>query len=129
MVREALGVEGFAVGLGVVFAFRDAADEREFLFRRQVRRSERAVSFRPPRERSVPLREPLVERIKPALETLWRSLLDYGMAPVSDEVPSDVAKVLRQSNVSLSRAIAWCEGIYDRDDFIKAAKARKEDLL
>jgi DNA phosphorothioation-associated putative methyltransferase len=130
VVREALGVEGFAVGLGVVFAFRDAADERDFLFRRQVRRSERTVSFRPPpRERSVPRREPLVERIRPTLETLWRSLLDLGRVPVLDEVPSDVAKVLRQSNVSLSRAIALCEDIYEREDFTNAAHERKEDLL
>lgn len=130
MVREAIGVEGFAVGLGVVFAFRDAADEREFLFRSQVRRTERTVSFRPPpRERSVPLREPLVERIRPSLKTLWRLLLDFGRAPVADEVPADVAKVLRQSNVSLSRAIAWCEDIYDRDDFVRAAEERKGDLL
>lgn len=88
------------------------------------------MSFRPPpRERSVRIREPLVERIRPALETLWQSLLDLGRVPVSDEVPSDVAKVLRQSNVSLSRAVAWCEDIYEREDFTKAAEERKEDLL
>lgn len=127
MVRDALGVEGFAVGLGVVFAFRDPADEREFLFRRQVRR---VVTFRPPpRERSVPIREPLADRIRPTLEALWDRLLGLGRTPTVDELPSDVAKALRQSNVSVSRAIGWCESIYDREEFAKAAEQRRDDLL
>lgn len=130
MVRDALGVEGFAVGLGVVFAFRDPADERAFLYRRQVRRAERAVPFRPPaRERPVQPREPLADRIRPTLDALWGTLLSLGRVPAADEVPPDIAQVLRRSNVSIPRAVAWCEGIYGREDFDRASAGRREDLL
>ncbi|SDM66221.1 DNA phosphorothioation-associated putative methyltransferase [Methylobacterium phyllostachyos] len=130
MVREALGVEGFAVGLGVVFAFRDPADERAFLYRRQVRRAERVVSYRPPpRERAIQPREPLAERMRPTLDALWATLMAVGRVPSFDELPTDVGHALRKSNVSISRAIGWCEGIFDRDEFERAAAARKEDLV
>ncbi|WP_187193445.1 MULTISPECIES: DNA phosphorothioation-associated putative methyltransferase [unclassified Methylobacterium] len=130
MVRDALGVDGFVVGLGVVLAFRDPADERAFLYRRQVRRVERAITFRPPpRERATYSREPLAERMRPTLERFWLTVMDLGREPATEELPPDVARELRGSNVSIPRALAWCEGLYDREDLDRAAAARREDLL
>lgn len=129
IVGEATGVEAVAVAHGVAFVFRDAADEREFLFRRQVRRTVREITFRPPpRERASPIREPLADRLRPTLEIVWRTMLALGRSPVADEVPAAAATTLKGSNISLGRAVAWCETLFDREAFEQAARDRRDDL-
>ena len=129
IVGEATGMEAVAVAHGVVFVFRHPADERDFLFRRQVRRIPREILFQPSRrERAGPVREPLAERMKPALELVWGTMLGLGRSPAPDEVPSEAMAVLKGSNVSLGRAIAWCETLFERGEFERAARDRRDDL-
>jgi DNA phosphorothioation-associated putative methyltransferase len=129
LVGDATGVRAVAVAHGVVFAFRDAADERDFLFRRQVRQTPREFSFNPsPRERTISLREPLAVRVMPALEATWRTMLDLGRPPAADEIPSDAVALLKGSNVSIGRAVAWCGALFDRETYERAARDRRDDL-
>lgn len=130
IIGEAIGAEAVAVANGVAFAFREAADERDFLFRRQVRRAPREVLFHPsPRERTVTVREPLSERMRPVLEAVWTTMLTLGRSPATDELPSGVAGALKSSNVSLGRAVAWCETLFEREAYEQAARDRRDDLL
>lgn len=128
VVGAATGVEAVAVANGIMFAFRHAADERDFLYRRQVRRVAREIVFHPsPRERAA-VREPLAERLRPALETVWGRMLGLGRPPSPDEVPPEAAALLKGSNVSLGRAVAWCEALFDREAYAQAARDRRDDL-
>ncbi|WP_279357268.1 DNA phosphorothioation-associated putative methyltransferase [Methylobacterium indicum] len=130
IIGEATGVEAVAVANGVAFAFREAADERDFLFRRQVRRAPREVQFRPsPRERTVSVREPLAERMRPVLEAVWTTMLTLGRSPAPDEIPSGVVEALKGSNISLGRAVAWCETLFEREAYEQAARDRRDDLV
>ncbi|MGU3389002.1 DNA phosphorothioation-associated putative methyltransferase [Methylobacterium sp. D53M] len=129
IVGAATGVEAVAVAHGVMFAFRHAADERDFLYRRQVQRVAREIVFRPsPRERAAAVGKPLADRLRPALETLWGRMLCLGRPPSPDEIPPDAAALLKSSNVSLGRAVAWCEAMFDREAYAQAACDRRDDL-
>lgn len=129
IVGEAIGAEAVAVAHGVVFVFRHAADERDFLFRRQVRRLPREILFQPPpRESMVHAREPLAIRMRPILEVIWRTMLGLGRPPAPDELPPEASTALKASKVSLARAIAWCETLFDREAYEQAFRDRRDDL-
>lgn len=132
-IRTTIGVEPFAVAPGIMFVFRTAEDERDFVFRRQVRRIERIVSFRPPprpRSKLTRTREPLRVRLLPVLEELWRSALELGREPAAEEIAPKVGSTLAASNVSIARAFALCRDAFDADSSLEeAGRLRRDDLV
>ncbi len=135
-IRDTIGVEPFAVAPGIMFVFREAEDEQEFLYRRQVGRLVRSVPFQPPPRtaahgaRPRRAKEPLATRLLPVLEELWRTALHLGREPVSGEIDPAVGSALTTANVSLARALSLCRDTFDADASLsEAARLRREDLL
>jgi DNA phosphorothioation-associated putative methyltransferase len=129
LVREALDVEPVPVAPGIVFVFREAEAEQEFLFRRRIRRLEESVRFAPsPRIRVDQVSEPISERLKPVLQQLWAMAIKFGREPEADEV-QDIKLELSHSNVSMSRAMSWCREIFDETQLAEGARRRRDDLI
>jgi DNA phosphorothioation-associated putative methyltransferase len=129
LVREALDTEPVAVAPGIVFVFRDAVAEQEFLFRRRTRHVLSDIRFAAsPRPRLRRPAEPLSERLSPVLGQLWTKAVELGREPEVDEVP-EIRETLARSKVSISRAMAWCRAKFDEAQLEVGARRRKADLL
>jgi DNA phosphorothioation-associated putative methyltransferase len=129
LVRDTLNVEPVAVAPGIVFVFRDGAMEQEFLFRRRTRHSVPRIVFQPsPRTRLPKPVEPLSERLRPALEQLWKKAVELGRQPDVEEL-AEIREALASSNVSIDRAMKWCRTIFDEAQFEEGGKRRRDDLL
>lgn len=129
-VKEALDAEPVAVAPGVVFIFRDAEAEQEFLFRRRSRPigSASSIAISSAARPTAQPRQPLPERLRPVLETLWARAVELGRPPEVDEI-GGTADDLARSNVSVARAMAWCRTLFDQTEFENGAKRRRDDLL
>lgn len=130
MVLAATEREPVAMAPGVVFAFREPDVEREFLFRRQVRRTPRPVDTRAHAGGREAPREPVAQRLRVELDALRRTMLALGRTPAEPELPDGVASELAAAKVGLARAVGWCLGdLEDQAAFREAAAARREDLV
>jgi DNA phosphorothioation-associated putative methyltransferase len=129
-VRETLDVEPVAIAPGIVLIFRDGAEEQEFLFRRRKRVPPTGTLRIPPAQGPTVRRvaEPLPERLRPLLERLWARATEMGRPPEADEMP-DTADALAGSNVSMQRALRWCQSFFDQASMESAARRLREDLL
>jgi DNA phosphorothioation-associated putative methyltransferase len=129
LVREALETEPVAVAPGIVFVFRDAEAEQEFLFRRRTRHVPSEIQFAPsPRPQVQRPAEPLLERLSPVLGQLWTKAVELGREPEAAEAP-EIRESLARSNVSISRAMAWCRAKFDEAQLEIGARKRKANLL
>jgi DNA phosphorothioation-associated putative methyltransferase len=69
----------------------------------------------------------LEERVRPLLDSLWKTTLDLGRWPVASEVSN--IQELEGAVGSLRRGVTVLSRHYDQDLLLVACKARKDDVL
>ncbi|WP_177303021.1 DNA phosphorothioation-associated putative methyltransferase [Methylobacterium sp. 174MFSha1.1] len=128
LVAEALGRDPVAVAPGVVFAFRQAEDEQDFLERRQSRQRQWPTGIElGPSMRSIQVG---VERSRfaPLVDDVATSWLELGRAPLRDEIPPSTSAALRDAGLSLERATRLAANLIGHDRLIASETSRREDL-
>ncbi|WP_296711255.1 DNA phosphorothioation-associated putative methyltransferase [Rhodoblastus sp.] len=130
-VEGATGQATLGLAPGIVVVFKDKDLEQEILFRRRSRAFLIGSLPRPPRrEREINVRPELRERVAPMLEALRGICLTLGRLPEPDEVPKAVLDGADDAHISWTRLIeALHQDVSDDQDFVEAARTRREDLL
>lgn len=130
-MSAAIGQQPLSLAPGILAVFRNKDLEQEVLLRRRSRAFASSTLPRPPRrERVMPTRPGLRERLGGVLETLREIALSLGRLPEPEEAPSGVRTNLAELRVGWGRALdALREEVTADDAFAEAARGRREDLL
>jgi DNA phosphorothioation-associated putative methyltransferase len=130
-IVQHLGVDPVAVAPGIFFAFRDPADQEEFLLRRRTGRRASTSAYRSERARvRRHVGAELDQRIGGALDEIADVARTRGRMPHSDDLSHASLDELARERVSLARAIEHCGAdILDENELTAAAAAMREDLL
>ncbi|SEG70900.1 DNA phosphorothioation-associated putative methyltransferase [Methylobacterium sp. 190mf] len=128
LIAEALGRDPVAVAPGVMFAFRQAEDEQEFLERRQSRERQwpSGVGLGP----SLRIAQDNVQRSRftPLVDDVAATWLELGRPPLRDEISPLTSAALRDAGLSLERATRLAADRVGHDRLIASAISRREDL-
>jgi DNA phosphorothioation-associated putative methyltransferase len=142
-IEHVLDETAIAVGPGVFFVFRDKLLEQRFLQRRYGGRSQQALAraWLTPvcavRASSVPkIRVPKLSRDESLiaahgelLEALWRTHVELGRQPQTDELPSALSDELRSAALSLNKACTLIDTHCDQTALRKAEQRKVDDLI
>ena len=131
LVSVAIGQQPLSLAPGILAVFRDKDLEQEVLLRRRSRAFAGCSLPRPPRrERVMPMRLGLRERLSGVLETLREIALSLGRLPEPEEAPGNVRTNLAELRVGWPRALdALREDLSADEAFAEAGRGRREDLL
>lgn len=111
--------------------FKDEELEQEVLLRRRSRAFSLEVLPRPPlRERAVPQRPKLSERLTAVIDALREPSLVLGQLPTLKEAPESVLESLARLRVAWPNVLQVLEKELSKDEaYADAAHTRREDLL
>jgi DNA phosphorothioation-associated putative methyltransferase len=127
-IEATLQAGAVAVAPGVFYVFKDELDEQLFgVNRRRVRRQWTMLSQPEKRKVAPKVRENFVEKNKELIEDFWRTCLDYGRLPRTDEF--EFAMEIRSLLGSFNKAFEFVIEHFSKETFQKAKEARREDLL
>jgi DNA phosphorothioation-associated putative methyltransferase len=142
-IEHVLDDTAIAVGPGVFFVFRDKLLEQRFLQRRYSGRSQQALArawltpVPATRASSVPkIRvskpshdESLIAAHGALLEALWRTHVELGRQPQTDELAPALSDGLWGAALSLNRASTLIEAHFDQTAVRNAEQRKADDLI
>jgi DNA phosphorothioation-associated putative methyltransferase len=124
-IERTLDVDAIAVAPGVFYVFKDPIEQQNYLSARQHRHREwNHLSNRESRSKAAAV---LFAKHQKLLEAFWRTCLELGRLPASDELQDSEA--LESAVGSPKKALRILETVAETSDLALSRNLRTEDLL
>lgn len=126
-IERSLQEEAIPVSPGIFYIFKDKLEEQEYLQRKYKRHHQWKQLTSPQPVESKDKAKLLITQNQAIFETFWSVCLELGRIPANDEFSE--SNTIRELIGSHKKTFSLLEEMFDTEEFKKAEKNRKEDLL
>ena len=126
-IERSLQEEAIPVSPGVFYIFKDKLEEQEYLQRKYKRHHQWKQLTSPQPVESKDKAKLLITQNQALFEQFWIVCLELGRIPANDEFTQ--SSTTRELIGSHKKIFSLLEEMFDTEEFKKAEKNRKEDLL
>ncbi|EGR7943014.1 DNA phosphorothioation-associated putative methyltransferase [Vibrio vulnificus] len=126
-IERSLQEDAITVAPGIFYIFKDKLEEQQYLQSKYKRHHKWQQLTSPEPVEAKDKAKLLITQHQELFDSFWNTCLDLGRLPANDEFEqSDKIKALIGSH---KKAFALLQEMFDTQEFEKAEKSRKEDLL
>ncbi|MGR6832010.1 DNA phosphorothioation-associated putative methyltransferase [Aliivibrio wodanis] len=126
-IERSIQEEAIPVSPGVFYIFKDKLEEQEYLQRKYKRHHQWKQLTSPQAVESKDKAKLLITKNQALFEQFWTVCLELGRIPSNDEFTH--SNTVRELIGSHKKIFSLLEEMFDTEEFKKAEKNRKEDLL